>query len=104
MEEILKKTVTVTHTLTQTQTITDGLPFPEPTTTTTSSVAPIPTVIPGGHPTFQNVDTAGKRTLWYGGLLPIIRTVDSCWGVIGLSQCLWRFRLLYSTSSATAYS
>lgn len=69
MEEILKKTVTVTHTLTQTQTIPDGLPFPEPTTSTTSSVAPIPTVIPGGHHTFQNVDTAAKRTLWYGALI-----------------------------------
>jgi bacteriorhodopsin len=60
IEPALKKTVTVTTTMTQT--ITDGAPFPVPTTT--SSVAPIPTVIPGGHPTFQEIDTAGKRTLW----------------------------------------
>ncbi|KAL2864340.1 opsin family protein [Aspergillus lucknowensis] len=60
IEEAVKKTVTVTTTMTET--ITDGLPFPEPTST--SSVAPIPTVVPGGHPTFQEIDTAGKRTLW----------------------------------------
>lgn len=75
MEEILKKTVTVTHTLTQTQTITDGLPFPEPTTSTTSSVAPIPTVIPGGHHTFQNIDTAAKRTLWVVTVLMALSSV-----------------------------
>ncbi|KAL4962207.1 opsin family protein [Aspergillus stella-maris] len=69
MEEIFKKTVTVTETLTQT--ITEGFPFPDPTLTTTTSsghhtttsVAPIPTVVPG-HPTFQAIDTASKRTLW----------------------------------------
>ncbi|KAL4919070.1 hypothetical protein BDW62DRAFT_48393 [Aspergillus aurantiobrunneus] len=60
MEEALRKTFTVTRTLTHT--VTDGVPFPEPTST--SSVAPIPTVIPGGSSTFQAIDTAGKRTLW----------------------------------------
>lgn len=56
MEEILKKTVTVT------QTVTERIPFPDPTTT--SSIAPIPTVIPGGSTTFQEINEAGKRTLW----------------------------------------
>ncbi|CEL06611.1 hypothetical protein ASPCAL09783 [Aspergillus calidoustus] len=67
IESILKKTVTVTRTMTET--ITDGVPFPEPTTTSTSSVAPIPTVIPGGHPTFQEINEAGKRTLWVVAVL-----------------------------------
>ncbi|PTU22099.1 hypothetical protein P175DRAFT_0492702 [Aspergillus ochraceoroseus IBT 24754] len=45
-----------------TETVTDLLPWPEPTAT--SSVAPIPTVIPGGHPTFQEIHVTGMRTLW----------------------------------------
>ncbi|KAL4805305.1 hypothetical protein BDV18DRAFT_165713 [Aspergillus unguis] len=63
IEEVAKKTLTVTQTVTQT--VTEGYPFPDPTSilTTTTSVAPIPTVIPG-HPTFQGIDAAGKRTLW----------------------------------------
>ncbi|KAL2823478.1 hypothetical protein BDW59DRAFT_97191 [Aspergillus cavernicola] len=61
IEDILKKTVTVT------QTVPGGVPFPDPTST--SSIAPIPTVIPGGHPTFQDIDTAGKRTLWVVAVL-----------------------------------
>ncbi|KAL4786552.1 hypothetical protein BJX76DRAFT_321176 [Aspergillus varians] len=73
IEEAVKKTVTVTQTLTQT--ITDGLPFPEPTLTSTSSVAPIPTVIPGGHPTYQQIDTTGKRTLWVVTVLMALSSV-----------------------------
>jgi hypothetical protein len=66
IEDALMKTVTVTQTLTET--VTKAIPSPDPTSswTTTTSVAPIPTVIPD-HPTFQAVDTAAKRTLWYGG-------------------------------------
>lgn len=33
--------------------------------TSSSSVAPIPTVIPGGKPIYQEVENTGKRTLWY---------------------------------------
>ncbi|KAI9376456.1 hypothetical protein BJX61DRAFT_552043 [Aspergillus egyptiacus] len=58
IEEVLKKTVTVTQTITEP-------PFPAPT----SSVSPIPTVIPGGHPTYQVITTAGKRTLWVVAVL-----------------------------------
>ncbi|KAL3469354.1 hypothetical protein BJX99DRAFT_241493 [Aspergillus californicus] len=61
MDEILRKTVTVT------QTVTDHVPFPDPTTT--SSVAPIPTVIPGGSTSFQEINEAGKRTLWVVAVL-----------------------------------
>ncbi|KAL5332838.1 hypothetical protein BJX70DRAFT_404182 [Aspergillus crustosus] len=63
IDEAIKKTVTVTQTLTQT--ITEGYPSPTTTSssTSTSSVAPIPTVVPG-HPTYQEINTAGQRTLW----------------------------------------
>ncbi|KAJ5605259.1 hypothetical protein N7510_010413, partial [Penicillium lagena] len=40
------------------------MPLPTTTTSTTTSVGPIPTVIPGVIPIFQEVHDAGKRTLW----------------------------------------
>ncbi|KAH8690082.1 putative opsin [Talaromyces proteolyticus] len=48
MEEVLKK-----HTAT--------LPLPP---VPTSSVGPVPTVLPGDHPVFQEIHSTGKRTLW----------------------------------------
>ncbi|GFF44312.1 opsin-1 [Aspergillus udagawae] len=42
-------------------------PFPLPTST--SSVAPIPTVIPGDTPIFQELGVTGKRTLWVVAVL-----------------------------------
>lgn len=35
-----------------------------PVPTSTSSVGPIPTVIPGYDPIFQEVHSVGRRTLW----------------------------------------
>jgi hypothetical protein len=32
--------------------------------TTSSSVAPIPTVIPGGKPIYMEIEHTGRRTLW----------------------------------------
>lgn len=33
--------------------------------TSSSSVAPVPTVIPGEDPVFQEMQDTGRRTLWY---------------------------------------
>lgn len=50
--EVLKK-----HTSTLSSTLP---PMPVPT----SSIGPVPTVIPGDWPVYQEIHQTGKRTLW----------------------------------------
>lgn len=43
----------------------DDFPTPVESPHHSHSIAPIPTVIPGGSVIFQELGTTGQRTLWY---------------------------------------